>query len=71
MHKKLWNLYPEWKNLYLIIKIRNKFSHNQLLSIEDFNYLKTKIAMNEEEKVAIFLNRAFKEILVKLRNIQR
>ncbi len=49
--------------LYLLAKIRNKFSHNQYLSNEDFDYLKSLIPLNEGEKIASYMNRTFNELL--------
>lgn len=54
----------EWYRLYLLVKIRNKFSHNQLLSKVDFDSLKEIISMNSGEKIAAFLNRAFDKLII-------
>ncbi|MCD4735579.1 MAG: hypothetical protein K8R53_06015, partial [Bacteroidales bacterium] len=49
----------EWKPLYLLAKIRNKFAHNQLLPFEYFIYLKELIPVTDHESVSEYLYRAF------------
>ncbi|MCD4745551.1 MAG: type VI-B CRISPR-associated RNA-guided ribonuclease Cas13b [Bacteroidales bacterium] len=52
----------EWKPFYILAKIRNKFSHNELISVDDFRYLKEFIPMTDHEGVSEYLYRAFNKL---------
>ena len=49
----------ELKRPFLMVLIRNKFAHNQLIEPEIFNYLTENYPMERNEKVATYLNRIF------------
>jgi len=55
------------KNLVVLLLIRNKFSHNQLVSKLVFDYLITYYPKNPNEKVASYLNRVFGIIIDSLK----
>ena len=46
---------------YLITKIRNKFSHNQLLPLKDYQYLNSKLQKENDELIADHIYRFFKK----------
>jgi len=52
----------EFKQLILLIEIRNKFAHNQLIPKTSFDYLTSKFSMETNERVASYLNRIFNTI---------
>ena len=57
------------KLLYLLVKIRNKFSHNQLLPKEDFDYLQSKYYLKENENIGNYLLRVFMKIQTSIKPI--
>lgn len=52
----------EFKSLILLIEIRNKFAHNQLIPKTSFDYLTSNFSMETNERVASYLNRIFNTI---------
>jgi hypothetical protein len=49
----------KFKQLFLLIEIRNKFAHNQLIPKTSFDYLIENFPMEANERVASYLNRIF------------
>ena len=57
------------KLLYLIVKIRNKISHNQLISKEEFEFLQKFCPIEDGELSVHFLFRSFKYIIQIVENL--
>jgi len=56
------------KQVSLLVELRNKFAHNQLISTESFEYINNKYSKQKNERVATYLNRVFNEIIKKIEN---
>jgi len=56
------------KLLFILIMLRNKFAHNQLVPKEIFVYLQEKYTINKNEKIGTYLNRVFEKIYEELNN---
>jgi len=55
------------KDIYVLIMIRNKFAHNQLLPKDIFNYINKKYPLNES-KIGDYFNEVFSKLLKEIKN---
>jgi len=56
------NIPDEFKKLFVLTMIRNKFAHSQLVEKDIYNYLNHISPINEDEYIADYLSRMFKTL---------
>lgn len=49
--------------VYLLVQLRNTFSHNKLISVVNFEFMNNKYPKLKDERVATYLNRIFDKII--------